>query len=784
MAPLQGLRVLDLSSDIAGPYCTKLLVDAGADVVKVEPPEGDGLRRWNPTGADLRAGDGLLFRFLNASKRSIVAGPHDPPVLELASRADVVVDDREPGVVEALGLLDTNPSLTIVSISPFGRGGPWAARAATEFTLQGWSGSIGRRGRPDGPPLAAGGRLGEWIGGVYAAVAALAGVRAARASGRGSHLDVSLLECMTVTLDPFTWLHASFRGEPPPGASRRIEVPSIAPTADGFVGFTTTTAQQFRDFLVLIERPDLLDDAVMATAAGRAGRLDEVIGIIDEWTTKRTTAECIESATLRRIPVAPIGNGETVLTYDHFVERGVFVDSADGAFTQPRVPYRISGVDPQPFGPSPRLGEHDGAVDWPVRRSGPAGPALGGLEGVRVIDLTAFWAGPSATHVLVALGADVIKVESIQRADGMRFTSAKPPSTERWWEWGWIFHAVNPAKRDVTLDLGRTEGVALIKRLIAGADVVIENYSPRVVEQFGLDWDAVAAANPRAVMVRMPAFGLSGPWRDRVGFAQTMEQVSGMAWVTGWAAGPPIIPGGLCDPLAGMHAVVALLLALDERTRTGRGSLVEVSTVEAALNVAAEGVIEWTGHGSLLERTGNRGPAAAPQGVYLCAGDDAWLALAVTSDAQWNALRAVMGEPAWAADPAFSTEAGRRAGHDAMDIELARWCGGREVHQLVEEIAGAGVPVAEVVIPVDLQQNPQLIGRGFFEPRSHPVVGVHDYPAIPFSAAGRPRPWITAPAPTLGQHNQEILGGLLGLDQEELAALAAERIIGDRPPGS
>jgi crotonobetainyl-CoA:carnitine CoA-transferase CaiB-like acyl-CoA transferase len=119
-----------------------------------------------------------------------------------------------------------------------------------------------------------------------------------------------------------------------------------------------------------------------------------------------------------------------------------------------------------------------------------------------------------------------------------------------------------------------------------------------------------------------------------------------------------------------------------------------------------------------------------------------------------------------------------------MDIELARWCGGREVHQLVEEIAGAGVPVAEVVIPVDLQQNPQLIGRGFFEPRSHPVVGVHDYPAIPFSAAGRPRPWITAPAPTLGQHNQEILGGLLGLDQEELAALAAERIIGDRPPGS
>ena len=232
------------------------------------------------------------------------------------------------------------------------------------------------------------------------------------------------------------------------------------------------------------------------------------------------------------------------------------------------------------------------------------------LDGLRIIDFTAFWAGPAATHMLAALGADVVKVESVQRPDGMRYTTT-PPRAEQWWEWGPVFHGANTGKRGITLDLNDPEGLALAKRLVAGADAVIENFSPRVMENFGLDWDAVHAVNPRAVMVRMPAFGLDGPWRDRTGFAQTMEQITGMAWVTGFADGPPLIPRGACDPLAGMHAVFALLVALEARDRTGEGMLVEVTMVEAALNAAAEQVVEHSADGHAARprtATGARSP--------------------------------------------------------------------------------------------------------------------------------------------------------------------------------
>jgi crotonobetainyl-CoA:carnitine CoA-transferase CaiB-like acyl-CoA transferase len=780
VAPLDGLRVVDLSLGIAGGYCTKLLVDAGADVVKVEPPGGDPLRRWTASGVDPGGRDGALFRFLHASKRSVVGVVDDAHVAALIATADLVVADDALDI-EPASLQDRNPALTVVSITPFGRHGPWAGRPATEFTVQAWCGSTGRRGHAEAPPLAAGGRLGEWIGGTYAAVGALAAARAARADGFGRDVDVALLECMSITFDPFTWVRVSFAGARPPGPSRRIELPSIEPTADGYVGFTTTTAQQFRDFLVLVERPDLLDDPELASADGRAARREEMTEIIRSWTTARTTAECVEQATLLRIPVAPVGNAATLLEMDHFQARGVFVPSADGEFLQPRVPYRIGGVQLGGATPAPRLGQHTTSIGWTPRtlpsRTEPTLP----LAGVRVLDFTAFWAGPSATHVLAALGADVVKVESVQRPDGMRYTSTRRPPEPRWWEWGWIFHAVNPAKRGITLDLRRRDGVELAKRLIADTDVVIENFTPRVMEQFGLGWDTVSAANPSVIMLRMPAFGLDGPWRDRTGFAQTMEQLSGMAWVTGWRDGPPVIPGGLCDPLAGMHGVVALLVALEERERNGAGMLIEVTLVECALNAAAEQVVEYTAYGTLLTRDGNRGPAAAPQGVYRCRGDDAWVAIAIATDTQWDGLRRALGEPGWADDPALRSIEGRRVAHDAVDRELERWCARRELPAVVQLLLDVGVPAAPVRLPVDVPDNEQLRGRGFFEARDHEVVGTHEYPAVPFAFADRPRPWLTTPAPTLGQNNDAVLGNTLGVGAVELARLRAEHVVGEEP---
>ena len=303
------------------------------------------------------------------------------------------------------------------------------------------------------------------------------------------------------------------------------------------------------------------------------------------------------------------------------------------------------------------------------------------------------------------------------------------------------------------------------------------------MEHFGLDWAGVHAVNPRAVMVRMPAFGLDGPWRDRTGFAQNVEQASGLAWITGYADGPPIIPRGACDPLAGMHAAFALLVALDGRDRDGQGRLVEATLVEAALNVAAEQVLEYSAHDRLLLRQGNRSPQAAPQGVYRAGGDERWLAVAVATDDQWRALAGMVG-PALARRPDLATAAGRQAGHDELDRILAGWCAGQPVETLVEALLAAGVPAAEVVAPRDIAANPQLRARRFYETFDHPVTGRHDLPGLPFRMVGRRGGWLRSPAPTLGQHNDEVIGGLLGVAADELDHMAADGLIGTRPAGA
>ena len=254
----------------------------------------------------------------------------------------------------------------------------------------------------------------------------------------------------------------------------------------------------------------------------------------------------------------------------------------------------------------------------------------------------------------------------------MRFSGGPPNTVDRWWEWGSAFLACNSDKRGVTLELSLPTARELALRLIGTADLVIENFSPRVMGNLGLDWDAVQAANPRAVMVRMPAFGLDGPWRDRVGFAQTMEQASGMAWMTGSADGPPIIPRGVCDPLAGLHAAFAALAALEVRDQTGTGVHVESTMVEAALNVAAEALLESTAHGRELRRDGNRGPV--PARVYTGS-------RATTSGWRWPSSTTIAGRP-WAASSAGKTwragqisvtEAGRRAAADELDTAIDSW---------------------------------------------------------------------------------------------------------------
>ncbi len=698
MLPLTGTRVLDCTTGVAGGYATKVLRDAGADVVKVEQGDGDPLRRWR---------SGALFEYLNGGKRSVSS--HEG----LLAGADVLFGDER---LDVPALRATYPSLVVVTITPFGADGPWARRPATEFTLQATCGSTGNRGLPEQAPLAAGGRVGEWLAGTYAAFTSIAALREARRSGVGEHVDVAMLDTMAVTMTTYPSLFASLSGWPPVrGTGRTVEVPSIEPTSDGYVVFTTNSAQQYHDFMVMIGRGDLLEDTSLARAQGRFERRDEFLRAVHEYTTKRTTAEVLEDAALLRIPSGPVLNGRTVTGFEQFVANSVLRPAHSGRFVQPRRPYKIDGVQGPAPGPVPAAGADAGAVDWPARPvTGPAAWRLP-LEGVRVIDLTAWWAGPIGPQALSALGADVIKVESTTRPDLMRYSSVKPPTEDRWYEWGPVFHGANTGKRAITLDLTRPEGIEVLERLVATADVLVENYTPRVMDQFGLSWDRLHALNPQLIEVRMPAFGLDGPWRDRTGFAQTMESITGMAWMTGSPDGPPVLVRGACDPLAGMHSVIATLVALAQRELDGQGHLVEAIMVEAALNVAAEQAAEYAASGTLLEREGNRGPTAAPQGVYRCAGDDRWLALAVATDDQWAALVDLLGRPGWATGDGLATEPRRRAAQDRIDEGLAAWAAGQDADELAERLVAAGVPAAAVVVPRDIVHNPQLRHRRFFE---------------------------------------------------------------------
>jgi len=782
--PLDELRVVEISDRIAGSYCGKLLVDAGAQVRKIEPPQGDWLRRYSATCSPVPDGEtSPFFGYLNAGKRSLtVATDSEPCRTELAA-ADVVVVTAGPSRAAALGidprrLLAESPRAIVVTISDFGWNGPFAERAASEFTLQAWAGSPGFRGDPAGPPIAIGGDLGEYMGGVYAAFGALAVRRRVERGGPGEHLDLSMLEAMTA-MQSSEWLHSQLLRVPP--IRRTLEVPSIEPAKDGYVGITMVTGQQWLDFCAMVECPQLEEIEQLRFQIGRWAYRDLIREHIRPWLAERTVEEIVELGQLFRLPIAALGNGSTIPDLEYVKQRNVFARNPAG-FHQPRPPWLMSACGPAPLGTAPTPGEANDEQPWGRTESRDPAPRGLPLEGVRVVDLTAFWAGPAATHLLAAFGADVIKVESIQRPDGIRYSGAMRTDVDDWWEYGWVFHAMNTNKRSVTLDLGSDEGRRLFTKLAAGADVVIENFSPRVMDQFGLTADVLLKVNPRLVVARMPAFGLDGPWRDRVGFAPTMEQIAGLAWVTGLPEDPPVTPRGACDPLAGVHAAFAVLAALNFAERTGSGQQVELPMLETVLNATAIQAIEAEVFGVTLGRRGNRGHRDSIQNLYRCAGEDDWIAVTVRDDGQWRALVEVMGRPAWC-DESIATVAGRRERADDIDRRLREWFAGQPLESTVERLAGAGVPAAPVVSPSSVTENPQLRDRGFLEALNHPSTGAGLYPCPPFAKlAGQDR-WLLRPPPRLGEHNGEVLRDRCGLTDEELVRLASSGVIGTRPKG-
>jgi crotonobetainyl-CoA:carnitine CoA-transferase CaiB-like acyl-CoA transferase len=564
---------------------------------------------------------------------------------------------------------------------------------------------------------------------------------------RARLVDVAMFDCMAISLTTYPSIWSSFAGWPSmEGTGRTLEVPSIVPTKDGFAVFTTNSAQQLQDFLVMIGRPEWLEDEDWARVWKRYARRREFLAAVHEYSNARTTVEVEADAGLYRIPAAPVLNGSSVTEFEHFRVRNVFSPCAHGPFREPRVPYRIV----QAAAP---VDDHGRGARVPDSRALTKEDSNLPLSGIRVLDCTAWWAGPSATHALACLGADVVKVESHRRPDAMRTASVRSARHEDWLEWSPIFHATNSSKRGVTIDLSDPVGVERFRRLASEADLVVENNTPRVMEQFGLGWPELNKLNPSLIMVRMPAFGLDGPWRDRTGFAQTMESISGMSWVTGFPDEYPVLVRGACDPVAGMHAVVATMLALRARQTDGNGRLVEVPMVGSALNITAEQVIEWDVNQVILGRNGSRG-AQPTEGVYRCDGDDRWVAISATTDAQWVALSSIIDAPG---DLCSADQSLRLARWDEIDSLIEHWTSARQVDDVVRSLIDAGIPAADVVRGRDIVRNPQLRHRGLFEVEEHPVTGAHELPTLPFRFSDVSA-WMRSPAPTIGQHNGTIWG--------------------------
>jgi crotonobetainyl-CoA:carnitine CoA-transferase CaiB-like acyl-CoA transferase len=757
--PLAGLRVVEIANEISGPYCGKLFVDLGAEVTKIEGPEGDPLRRWGPfPGGKPDADRCGLFEYLNAGKH-IASADQAAAARELIAEADVLIEAPAPGAVGNAALQDINPGLVVVRISNFGQHGPFRDRVATSLTLQAASGWVSARD-PDRPPVQAGARIAEYVAGGYAALGALTALRVA-SSRRITEVDVSVFEALLSTL-PYPMLMAErMKTLGLPSNIRSSPMLGIVQASDGWVGINCLTGQHWLDVCAMLGLPEFGDQqyAIMMGGPERA----EFFAAAQPWLSERTVDEIVELSQALRIPAAPVADGATALQCPQYVKRDFFIDGGGEGwrFRRPGPPFRFA--TPPPAMPA---GADSGGA-WPAAEVSDRSLPFASLK---VLDLTTFWAGGYLTCYLGAFGADVVKVESIQRPDGFRYSGAYPYEGDDWYERSALWQATNLNKRDITLNLTSQTGREIARQLAAQADVVVENYSPRVVEQFGLDYQSLTALRPDVIAVRMPGFGLDGPWRDYVGWALNIEQVAGMSAVTGYADGPPCNVQGPADPIVGVHAGIALLAALEHRRRTGEGQLIEVAQIEVGAAVTAEPVIEYSMNGIVRAREGNR-HRGYRQGVYPSDTDDVWVALTVRDDNDWAALADVMLQPG-------SLEEAR-SDHDVFDEVVAAWTRTQSAANVVAALQARGVPAEQVITAEQMYDIPQLDARGYYEGFEHAVSGRHRYPGWPFRITpGPPRHHRFSP-PTLGQHNDEVLGGL-GLSRDQLAALRRNRVIGEK----
>ena len=809
---LAGLRVLDLSGTVATGYCGKLLADHGAEVIDVEPPgRGFPTRRLPPFVPGAATPErSALHAWLSANKQSVEvdlgSAEGRASVLRLGRGADLVLEAETPGTLAGLGLglpdfAAVSPDIVMTSVTWFGQSGPYRDYAGSDNVVQALVGLVRGIGEPDDAPCAPSGYHAQIVAGLTACIGSLGQVVAREAGNAAgpARLDTSILEANLCFTDVGA---VAGHGRRVTGV-RRMGVNRFPPTyplgifacRDGWLGVTALTPPQWHAFCRLLGLEHIADEPSYQTSVGRLRDADRMEPLIVERVADRSARELFERGQEMRIPLAFVPTMEQLFDVDQFVERGAFapIEHPDqGAYLAPVTPFRLLGTPAAAGGTAPRLGastrkllEGDGGqADLRRRQQRPGGtPSHPGvrerlLAGVRVVDLSMGWAGPLAARHLADMGADVIKVESCARFDWWRGWEA----TREWIDGGGAeksvaFNTVNRNKRGITLDLAKPRGNALLKRLVAESDVLVENYSAGVLPKLGLSYEVLREVNPRLVMISMPAFGTTGPWRGYRAYGSTVEQASGIPHLSGrpeWK--PTMVHVAYGDATGGLNGAAALVTALRHRQRTGEGQYLDLSQAECLFPLGVHGILSQSATGSPPERLGNRSATHAPHGVFPCAGDDEWIVIQVLDEERWSSLQSLVGDGLGS----FGGIEDRLRRVEALEEALSAWTRSHEPGTLMTLLQERGIPAGHVRSSLELVTDPHLVARAFWPMLERDYVGEQPQPSPPYRTASAPF-GIERPAPTLGQHNHEVLTTLLGIDDAEFAALERERIIGTKP---
>ncbi|MBR1196771.1 CoA transferase [Bradyrhizobium sp. AUGA SZCCT0240] len=796
MGALAHLRIVEIGSAAATSYCARLFADFGATVQKIEPPTGDPLRRAAPLTPK---GHSAWFAFLNFNKSSVALDSSNVDassrLTELIAACDILLDGRDIDVADCpafdlAAIKQRNPGLIHLDVSWFGREGPYAEFEATDSTIRALTGLVKLVGPVEGPPMHAPDFQTGIFAGLWGFIAAASSVLGRMQDGRGRSNSLSIFES-SIAVTEYIMFESFVRGD----IMRRIGVNRFWPTfpvgiyetRQGWLGVTTVTPAQWRAFCDMLGLPELRDDAALFMGVDRLQHIDLIEGKIIPRLKQRTAQEWFAEGMQRKIPIVPVPDIRDLIADEEKKARGAIVPVMIGSetgFTAGSM-HRLTGTPPRRGGAVPDIGEQmlgcahvsEAAKRVPV----PAEQGSGRLplEGIRVIDFSMGWAGPICTRTLADLGADVIKIEATQYPDWWRGVDRRPAYVlEQMYEKSVRYCIMNRNKRGITLDLTRQQGLNLAKRLLADADVVVDNYSVEVLPKLGLGYEVLSKLNPKLVMMSMSAFGAGSVHRDCRAYGSTLEQGSGLPSVVGDPDGPPVMSHtAFGDAVGGLNGCAAVLTALIHAKLTGKGQFIDLAQIECMMPFAAPWIVAHSIDGKEPVRYGNRHPDFVPHGCFPCAGVDNWILVAVSSDAMWPRLAKLLGRADWATDAWLKRAVGRRAIEREIEAAITAWTSTRDPEEAMNALQAAGIASGVARLPIELLQDPQLHARGFIQEVDRAFIGKHPQPSMPFREGAKPFPIRTAP-PTLGEHNQEILGALLGLSDAEIDQLVRDGIIG------